>query len=113
VCEAEEEAEFLPAYHDGQRLHQVEAAFEAAKSELDSAVSRVADREDKLEAKRRELGEDGRTDREKAQIRERIEEVRGELRDARRRAREAELALDQAEQDLDRVHFELSGRYPV
>jgi hypothetical protein len=113
VCRPEEEADFLPAFHDGQRLHAAESALEAASSELSSAVGWIEDREDKLEAKQRELGEEGKTDAERERIRERIQEVRGELREARRRAREAERALDWARSDADRVRFELSGRYPV
>lgn len=112
VCRPEEEAEFLPAYHDGQRLHAVEAALDQARSELDSTIARIDDREDKLSAKQRELGE-AKSDAEKEQIRNRIEEVRGEIRDARRRARDAERALDWAEDEADRVRFDLSGRYPV
>ena len=113
VCRPEEEAGFLPAYHDGQRLHTAESALESAASELDSAVAWIDAREGKLEAKQRELREDGKTDDEKALIRRRIEEVRGELREARRRARDAERALEWAELEANRVRFELSGRYPV
>lgn len=113
VCRAEEEAEFLPAFQDGLRLHAAESALEAAGSELNSAVAWIEDREDKLQAKQRELGEDGKTDAEREKIRERIAEVRGELRSARRRARDAEQALDWSRLEADRVRFELSGRYPV
>jgi len=113
VCRAEEEAAFLPAFHDGLRLHAAESALEAAESELSGALSWIEDREDKLQAKQRELGEEGKTDAERQRIRERIEEVRGELRSARRRAREAERALEWARIEADRVRFDLSGRYPV
>lgn len=113
VCRAEEEAEFLPAFSDGSRLHAAESALESAASELNSAVAWIEDREDKLEAKQRELGEDGKTDAERERIRERIAEVRGELRSARRRARDAGQALEWARAEADRVRFDLSGRYPV
>jgi hypothetical protein len=113
VCRPEEEADFLPAYNDGRRLHEVEAAVENAESALSSAEARIEDREDKLDAKQRELRQDGLTDEQKQRIRDRIDEVRGEIRDARRNAREARDALDRAEWDLDRVRRELSGRYPV
>ncbi|HZV85525.1 MAG TPA: DUF2799 domain-containing protein [Brevundimonas sp.] len=113
VCRAEEEAEFLPAFHDGSRLHAAESALESASSELNSAVAWIEDREDKLQAKQRELGEEGKTDAERVRIRERIQEVRGELREARRRARDAERALEWARVEADRVRFDLLGRYPV
>ena len=113
VCRPDEEAEFLPAYHDGLRLHQVEAAVETAESALSSATARIDDREDKLDAKQRELRSDGLTDEERQRIRDRIDEVRGEIREARRNAREARDSLDHAEWDRVRVRRELSGRYPV
>ena len=113
VCRPEEEAEFLPAYNDGRRLHEVEAAVASAESVLSSAEARIEDREDKLDAKQRELRSDGLTDDEKQRIRDRIDEVRGEIRSARRNAREARDALDRAEWDLRQVRGELSGRYPV
>ena len=78
-----------------------------------SAEARIDDREDKLDAKQRELRQDGLTDEEKERIRNRIEEVRGEIRDARRNARDARDELDRARWQEDRVRFELSGRYPV
>ncbi|QTC91611.1 DUF2799 domain-containing protein [Brevundimonas goettingensis] len=113
VCRPEEEAAFLPAYEDGQRLHVAEAAVESAHSALSSAAARVSDREEKLDAKQRELRQEGLSDEERQRIRDRIEEVRGEIRDARRAARDASNALDEARREEDRVRFLLSGRYPV
>ncbi len=113
VCRPEEEQIFLPAYHDGLRLHEVEAAFETAESALNSAEARIENRQDKLEAKERELDGEGLTDQERERIRNRIQEVRGEIREARRDARDARDALDRAEWDVRRVRRELSGRYPV
>ena len=113
VCRPEEEAAFLPAYRDGLQLHAVEAAVESAESALNSATARIGDRQEKLDAKQRELRGEGLTDEEKERIRDRIQEVRGEIRDARRNAREAREALDRAEWDLHRVRRELVGRYPV
>lgn len=113
VCLPEEEAVFLPAYEDGQRLHAAEAAVEAADSALSSAAARVSDREEKLDAKQRELRQEGLSDEERQRIRDRIEEVRGEIRAARRAARDASIALDEARREEDRVRFLLSGRYPV
>jgi len=113
VCRPDEEAAFMPAYQDGLRLHAVEEAVESATSALDSAVARIRDREDKLDAKQRELRGEGLTDEQRRQIRDRIQEVRGEIRDARRDADSANAALEQAEWDVRRVRRELGGRYPV
>lgn len=113
VCRPEEEAAFMPAYQDGLRLHAVEEAVETATSTLDSALARIRDREDKLDAKQRELRGEGLTDEQRQQIRDRIQEVRGEIRDARRDADAANAALEQAEWDVRRVRRELSDRYPV
>lgn len=113
VCRPEEEAAFLPAYEDGQRLHVAEAAVEAADSALSSAAARISDREEKLDAKQRELRQDGLSDEQRQRIRDRIEEVRHEIRDARHAARDAMNALEEARQEEDRVRFVLRGRYPV
>lgn len=111
VCPADAEAEFVPAFEDGRRVYAVEQAVSSAESELSSAVARIEDREDKLEAKRNELGQEGLTDEQRRKIRERIEEVRGEIRDARRRAREAEDALRYARDEADRLRFLIGSRY--
>ncbi|WP_209307947.1 DUF2799 domain-containing protein [Brevundimonas intermedia] len=113
VCRPEEEQAFLPAYRDGLRLHEVEDAFEAAQGALSSAEARIENREDKLEAKQKELRGEGLTHEERDRIGDRIQEVRGEIRDARRNARDARDALDRAEWYVRRVRRELSGRYPV
>jgi len=111
VCPADLEADFLPAYRDGQRLHVAETALASVESDFDSALSRIEDREDKLEAKRRELDQEGLTDEQRQKIRKRIDEVRGEIRDARRRAREAEDALRYARDEADRLRFSIGSRY--
>jgi hypothetical protein len=113
VCRPQEEHVFMTAYRDGLRLHAVEDAFETARSTLNSAEARIENREDKLEAKERELRGEGLTEQERERVRDRIREVRGEIRDARRNARDARDALDRAEWDVRRVRLELSGRYPV
>ena len=113
VCSPAEETEFLPAYQDGRQIHAVEQAVSSAENALNSAVSRIADREDKLEAKQRELRQDGLTDEERQRIRERIREVRGEIQDARRDARQAEDDLRSAEAEARAVISALGGRYGV
>ncbi|MNS62692.1 hypothetical protein D3C72_957610 [compost metagenome] len=113
VCSLAEERDFLPAYQDGQRIYIVEQAVTSAESALNSAISRINDREDKLEAKQRELRQDGLTDEQRQRIRERIREVRGELQDARRDARQAEEALRYAEIEARAVIGAIGGRYGV
>lgn len=111
VCPAFAEADFIPAFEDGRRVHAVEQAVSSAESDLSSAIARIEDREDKLEAKRRELGQEGLTEEQRQKVRERIDEVRGEIRDARRRAREAEDALRYARDEADRLRFSIGSRY--
>jgi hypothetical protein len=113
VCSPAEERDFLPAYEDGRRIYVVEQAVSSAESALNSAVSRIGDREDKLEAKQRELRQDGLTDEQRERIRERIREVRGELQDARRDARRAEEELRYAEIEARAVVGAIGGRYGV
>ncbi|MNK75932.1 hypothetical protein D3C87_954870 [compost metagenome] len=113
VCSLAEERDFLPAYQDGQRIYIVEQAVTSAESALNSAITRINDREDKLEAKQRELRQDGLTDEQRQRIRERIREVRGELQDARRDARQAEEALRYAEIEARAVIGAIGGRYGV
>ncbi|MGV9008652.1 DUF2799 domain-containing protein [Brevundimonas sp.] len=111
VCPAFAEEDFIPAYEDGRRVYAVEQAIASAETNLSSAVAYIDDREDKLEAKRDELGQEGLTDEQRQKIRERIEEVRGEIRDARRRARDAEDALRYARDEADRLRFSIGSRY--
>ncbi len=81
--------------------------------QAEKAISRIDDREDKLDAKQRELRQDGLTDEQRQRIRERIREVRGELQDARRDARRAEEELRYAEIEARAVIGAIGGRYGV
>jgi hypothetical protein len=113
VCSPAEERDFLPAYEDGRRIYVVEQAVSSAGGALNSAISRIESREDKLEAKQRELRQDGLTDEERDRIRDRIREVRGELQEARRDARRAEEELRYAEIEARAVIGAIGGRYGV
>ena len=113
VCTPAEEARFLPAYQDGRQIYAAEQAVASIESALNSAISRISDREDKLEAKQRELRQEGLTDEQRERIRERIREVRGELQDARRDARRAEDELRYAEIEARAVIGAIGGRYGV
>lgn len=111
VCTLAEEAEFVPAYQDGRQIYAAEQAVSSAESDLNSAISRIANREDKLDAKQNELRQDGLTDEQRQRIRERIQEVRGELVEARRDARRAEEALRYAEIEARAVRSAIGIRY--
>ncbi|MFC5372924.1 DUF2799 domain-containing protein [Brevundimonas faecalis] len=113
VCAPAEERDFVPAYEDGRRIHSVEQAVSAAQSALNSAISRIDDREDKLDAKERELRQEGLSNEDRERIRNRIREVRGELRDARRDARQAEENLRYAEIEARATISAIGGRYGV
>lgn len=113
VCSPAEEVGFLPAYQDGRQIYAAEQAVASIESALNSAVSRIRDREDKLEAKQRELRQSGLTDEQRQRIRERIREVRGEIQDARRDARRAEAELRYAEIEARAVRGAIGGRYGV
>jgi len=111
VCPGRLEADFLPAYRDGEIVHEAESALSSAQSALDSARNRAADRDEKLAAKERELRQDGLTDQQRDQIRDRIREVREELNEARRDMRTAEYDLRRAKRDVDDVRYRFSSRY--
>ena len=111
VCLPAEEATFVPAFEDGRRIHAAEQAVSWAQSALNSAINRIGDREDKLEAKERELRQPGLTDEERQRVRDRIREVRGEIHDARRNARRAEDDLRQAESEARAVRSLIGSRY--
>lgn len=111
VCRPEEEAEFVPAWQDGREIHVADAALSSAEGALRSAISRIRDRENKLEAKQRELRQSGLSDEQRREIRERINEVRGEIRRALNDAREAEEAIVFARAELRAVMRVIGRRY--
>lgn len=111
VCSPAEERRFLPAYQDGVALHSAESALSNAESSLRSAEARIRDRQDKLDAKERELRQDGLSREERERIRERIREVRGELRDAHRNAERASYDLRQVEYETRPVIRSIMSQY--
>lgn len=113
VCRPQEEDGFIPAYRDGLEIHAAEQALASAESDLRSALGRIRDRQDKLEAKQRELRQSGLTEQERARIRERIGEVRGELARARRDGRDAQGYVAMAEAELRTVLRVIGSRYGV
>ena len=111
VCTPAQEQDFLPAYEDGRTLYSAERAVEDARSTLRSAYARVENHEDKLEAKIRELHQQGLSREQRRAIRDRIEEVRGELRSAYRDVEIAEIDLRHAMERADPVIYNISRRY--
>ncbi len=111
VCPAGLEADFLPAYHDGQVVYAAEQAVSTARSSIDSYGGRLAELDDKIEAKQRELRAEGLTDQERDQIRNRIQEIRREREDTQRDWRRAQRELDDAEQNARDIRYRFQRQY--
>ena len=111
VCPAPLEDDFLPAYEDGRVIHGVEQALSSARTHLDSLARRIEDLDDKLDAKNSELRQDGLTEDQRDQVRNRIREIRQEREDRIRDWRRAEYDLDDAEDRARDVRYRFAGRY--
>lgn len=111
VCPAGLEADFLPAYQDGQVVYAAEQAVSTARSSIDSYGGRLAELDDKIEAKQRELRAEGLTDQERDQIRNRIQEIRREREDTQRDWRRAQRELDDAEQNARDIRYRFQRQY--
>jgi len=113
VCPAELEGDFLPAYEDGRVTHAAESALESARSSVDGYARRLEELDDKLRAKQEELRQEGLTDEQREQIRNRIQEVRQERRDRERDWRRAQDELREAERRWDEVRWRFGSRYRI
>jgi hypothetical protein len=111
VCSASQEAEFLPAYRDGQTVHAADQAVADARSTVDSLGARLEDLDEKLTAKQAEARTEGLTEAQRDQIRNRIQEVRRERADTEREWRRAQEAIDAAERDVRAVRRRFEGVY--
>ena len=111
VCPRDLEADFLPAYQDGQLVHVAEQAIASARSSVDSLGSRLAELDDKIVAKQRELRADGLTDEQRDQIRNRIQEIRRERDDTERDWRRAQREVDDAERNARDVRYRFQRLY--
>jgi len=111
VCPPAQEARFLPAYRDGQVVHEAESMVEEASSRISSLNGRIRDADDKLEAKERDLRAEGLSEDEKRAIRDRIAEVRNDRRNAERDLRDARRDLDEAEREARQVRLHFVGLY--
>ena len=111
VCSPAQEAEFLPAYRDGQMVHAAEQALATAHSSVASLGSRLEDLDEKIVGKQAELRAEGLTDAQRDQIRGRIQEIHRERADAEREWRRAQDAVDDAERDVRDVRRRFQGQY--
>ena len=111
VCPSWLEADFMPAYRDGQIVHGFEQTLTNARSRVDSLRSELEDLDDKLTAKQTELRTEGLTDAQRDQIRNRIQEVRRERTDRERDWRRAQEAVDEAERDVRDVRWRFRSEY--
>jgi len=111
VCPAWLEADFMPAYRDGQIIHATEQALSDARSRLDSLGRRLQDLDEKVTGKQAELRAEGLTDAQRDQIRNRIQEIRRERASTERDWRRAQEAVDDAERDVRDVRWRFRGEY--
>ena len=111
VCPSELEADFMPAYRDGQIVHEVEAALANARGRVDSLGSRLEELDDKIVAKQAEARAEGLTDEQREQIRNRIQEIRRERADTERDWRRAQDEIDDAERDVRDVRWRFRDQY--
>lgn len=111
VCPPELEADFLPAYRDGQIVYAAESALSSARSSLSSLASRAEDLDDKLRAKRGELQASGLTDEQRERLRDRINEIRREREGVLRDWRRAQDEVDDAERRVRDVHYRFGDHY--
>lgn len=111
VCSPEQEADFLPAYRDGQTVYAADQALANARSSVESFGSRLEDLDKKIVAKQAEARADGLTDEERDQIRNRIQEIRRERADTEREWRRAQNAIDAAERDVRDVYRRFQAQY--
>lgn len=111
VCPAYLEADFMPAYRDGQIVHDFEQALTDARSRVDSLGHRLEELDDKITGKQAELRAEGLTAAQRDQIRSRIQEIRRERADTERDWRRAQEAVDEAERDVRDVRWRFRGDY--
>ena len=111
VCPAHLEADFIPAYRDGQLVHEVVTALATAESQVESLGDRLEELDDKIVAKQAEARADGLTETQREAIRDRIQEIRREREGTERDWRRAQDAVDDAERDVRDVRWRFQGQY--
>jgi len=111
VCPPQLEADFLPAYRDGQIVYAAEQALSSAQSSVSSLGSRAEALDEKIRAKREEMRASGLTDEERARIRDRIDEIRREREGVLRDWRRAQDDVDEAERRVRDVYYRFADQY--
>lgn len=111
VCPSDLEADFMPAYRDGQIVHEVEQALANARGRVDSLGDRLEELDDKISAKQAEARAEGLTEQQREQIRNRIQEIRRERADTEREWRRAQDEIDDAERDVRDVRWRFRDQY--
>ena len=111
VCPSDLEADFMPAYRDGQIVHEVEQALANARGRVDSLGDRLEELDDKITAKQVEARAEGLTEQQREQIRNRIQEIRRERADTERDWRRAQDEIDDAERDVRDVRWRFRDQY--
>ena len=108
---AELEGRFLPAYSDGQIVHEVQQALADAEGRVDSLGDRLEELDEKIVAKQAEARAEGLTDEQREQVRNRIQEIRRERADTERDWRRAQDEIDDAERDVRDVRWRFRDQY--
>ena len=111
VCSPADEAEFLPAYHDGQLVHAAQDAMDSAESEARRLSDRVDRLDGRLDDAERDLRKDGLTDEQKAALRDTIRDIRRDRERTRREADDAEVDVGEARRELWRIRSDLIPVY--
>jgi hypothetical protein len=111
VCPSDLEADFIPAYRDGQIVHEVETALSNARGRVDSLGGRLEELDEKIVGKQAEARAEGLTDEQREQIRNRIQEIRRERADTEREWRRAQDEIDDAERDVRDVRWRFRDQY--
>ena len=111
VCPSDLEADFMPAYRDGQIVHEVEQALANARGRVDSLGDRLEELDEKIIAKQAEARAEGLTEEQRDQIRNRIAEIRRERADTERDWRRAQDEIDEAEREVRDVRWRFRDQY--
>jgi len=111
VCPPQLEADFLPAYRDGQIVYAAEQALSSAQSSVSSLGARAEDLDEKIRAKQGEMRASDLTDAQREQIRNRIGEIRREREGVLRDWRRAQDEVDDAQRRVRDVHYRFVDRY--
>ncbi|MET3664217.1 DUF2799 domain-containing protein [Caulobacter sp. 1776] len=111
VCPASAEAEFLPAFADGERVYAATHRLEMAKSDLSIADSRAEKRARQADDVEEELRNPKLTEEQTRELRDRLARLRRERREAIEDGRRAEAAIRDAEIEVDEVRRRLMPRY--